>query len=656
MKSIKVKLLVIFSAVIFLLSLVLITLTVTVIRNDAVTEAKTNLYDLAYEKANHLSATVQGRLQYLSGIALNPMITDSSVELNKKMEFFNDKAQITGFSSFLFINKNGNIQNFSSDMEEDFLSSNIHVEAFSGKSSVSDLIITSDSQSMFFIYSVPVYDAGTIVGALLAKMDGVSLSDIISQVKYRTTGYAYVINNNGTTVAHKNQDLVLAKDNDIENMKTDASLKQLGELTMKIIKGGQGSGEYVYKGVTKLVGYAPVPDTSFIVIFGMERAEALATSNALGNTLIIIAAIVFAVSTVIVYIVSHSIAKPIQEITKAAQGIAKGELDISMELKSKDEIGRLAVAFGQTISRLKNYMGYISEISHSLQLISDGELNIDLKMEYVGQFSRIKESLENLISKLNVTMKQISKSADLVTVGAEQLSHSSQTLSQGATEQASSVEQLSSNIEEITSQIQQNAVDAADAMEKAKFAGEQTLNSMNHMNDVMQAMEQINTKSSEISKIIKIIDDIAFQTNILALNAAVEAARAGEAGKGFAVVADEVRNLAAKSADAANNTTILIDDTLKAVHEGTDIASNASDALNETVRVAKNAIDLMENIAESSKAQAISIEKISNGVNKISSVVHENAATAEESSASSEELAAQAELMHELVQKFKVKN
>ncbi|MEG1875884.1 MAG: methyl-accepting chemotaxis protein, partial [Angelakisella sp.] len=218
-----------------------------------------------------------------------------------------------------------------------------------------------------------------------------------------------------------------------------------------------------------------------------------------------------------------------------------------------------------------------------------------------------------------------------------------------------SIEELSASITEISDHVRKNAENAQNANTISGNAGQLLIGGNEEMSRMLTAMGDIEESSKKISNIIKTINDIAFQTNILALNAAVEAARAGEAGKGFAVVADEVRNLAGKSAEAAKSTTDLISSSSKAVENGTELANKTAAILVDVMGGAKQSTDLVSLIAGASGEQAQAIGQVTLGVEQISAVVQTNSATAEESAAASEELSAQAQMLRDLVAKFRLK-
>lgn len=110
-----------------------------------------------------------------------------------------------------------------------------------------------------------------------------------------------------------------------------------------------------------------------------------------------------------------------------------------------------------------------------------------------------------------------------------------------------------------------------------------------------------------------------------------------------------------RSANAAKETTALIEDSIKKVVEGTRIAKETADALEKIVDQVKTVSDLVSDINSASNEQATAIAQIDQGIMQVSQVVQENSATSEQSAAASEELSGQAEVLRDLVGKFKLK-
>lgn len=368
---------------------------------------------------------------------------------------------------------------------------------------------------------------------------------------------------------------------------------------------------------------------------------------------VIMTILVIFIAILITFQISKSILIPINEIESLANELSNGNLKYKISYKSKNEIGRLADAMRNSMTILSLY---VNEIDRVMNEISKGNLYVKVKQKFVGDFERIEHSITNSANILSKTFSDINKSSVELFSGANQVDSGSQVLSRGVEKQASSVEELSVTIEEISEKVKINAKNSIAASEKAICMGLEIDLSNDYMKEMIIAITEISNKSKEIGRIIKTIEDIAFQTNILALNAAVEAARAGIAGRGFAVVADEVRNLANKSAEAAENTNLLIADTVKVVSKGTLIADKTAKSLNSVVTSTHNIAYALNEISKESQEQEVFIEQVTIGVGEISTVVQNNSSAAEESASASREFSRQAQILCDLVGRFKFEN
>ncbi|WP_455616078.1 methyl-accepting chemotaxis protein [Eisenbergiella sp.] len=393
-----------------------------------------------------------------------------------------------------------------------------------------------------------------------------------------------------------------------------------------------------------------------VVNFSSNEAENWLAESQNTNIRIVVLLIVLAVVCVIFTIaictiITKSITNPINEVKKAANAIANGQLEAKLNYRASNELGQLADDIRETASALSLY---VTEIKNALTALGNGKLNYVPETEFKGDFIKLSNSVTEITNLLRNSMYQISNSAELVSGGAEQVSNGAQALARGAAEQASSVEELAVSINEIADSVRDNADSAVQSSRVADSVGHSIIESDNQMKALTEAVGHVKMNSREINKIVKEIEDIAFQTNILALNASVEAARAGEAGKGFSVVAGEIRRLASKTTAASKLTAELIEKNAEAVDAGMKKASAAADTLQESVEGAKQVSDMVDKISEVCVQQADAITQIHKSIELISEIVQGNSATSEESAAASEELSAQAQVLKEMVEQFEL--
>jgi methyl-accepting chemotaxis protein len=405
------------------------------------------------------------------------------------------------------------------------------------------------------------------------------LKEYFKGKKYFESGYPFLVDNTGTFVIHPQKEGANEKDSQF--------FKQLIADT-----DGYGIGEYQWEGRTKHQYFKYIPKIESYVVVSIYQDEYLKVVRRITYAILIAVLIGIGIFIVITMALSRSITLALKKGVEFAKHIAQGDLTVSLNIDQQDEVGELARALSQMLTKLKDIV-------------------------------------------MNIT-----SGAESIAAASAQISNGSQQLSQGATEQASSTEEISSSMEEMVSNIQQNT-------ENAK----QTENISGKATDSMVEMSKIGRESFDsiktIAEKITIINDIAFQTNLLALNAAVEAARAGEHGRGFAVVAAEVRKLAERSKLAADEIENLSKNSLK-------ITEKTRESLDALVPEIQKTSQLVQEITAASIEQNSGADQINSAIQQLNVVTQQNAASSEEMATSAEELSSQAESLKEAVSYFKI--
>jgi methyl-accepting chemotaxis protein len=286
--------------------------------------------------------------------------------------------------------------------------------------------------------------------------------------------------------------------------------------------------------------------------------------------------------------------------------------------------------------------------------IASGDLTGRIDVRSRDEAGKVLEALQRMQLRLAEVVGVVRHNAQGVAGASTQIASDTRELGTRTESAAASIEQTAAAMEQLGATVRLNTDSAAKANELAHGAREVARKGGEVVEQTVRTMQGINESSNRMAEIISVIDGIAFQTNILALNAAVEAARAGEQGRGFAVVASEVRTLAQRSAAAAKEIGALIADSVDRIASGSKLVNDSGQTMREILASVDRVADLVRDISAAGREQSSGISQVGSAVQQMDQATQQNAALVQQNAHASENLRQRAQELAQITETFTV--
>ncbi|TSI08311.1 methyl-accepting chemotaxis protein [Lysinibacillus sp. BW-2-10] len=588
--------------------------------NAVIDQVKTNLQWKAGDISHYIEEYFKRTYVEIEAIAQQSVI--QSMEMEDQLTYLNKQLEKSpDYLGFGIVAADGTT--YYSDGSTSELGDRDYIqEAFQGKTVMSDTIISRVTNEPVVMIATPIETVTGEKALLLARMDGYYISSVIEEITIGKSGYAFIVNAEGTIQAHPNLQLVKEQVNFITVAENeDKASKMTGEslATKEMINNEEGIYQYSNSdGQKQIIGYHTLENGWKMGVMAVEN-EALSGLNELKQNFLITSIIIIGIGILFALFVTRSVSRPINHVVRISEHLAEGDFthEISPKyLKRIDELGVLSRSLTKMVVSMREMIVHVEKSASDVNSASNEVMN----------------------DVMNVTSmtKNIARAIVEVERGAESNAVT-------AEESAMAMEQMAAGVAQVANVANNVSVNTEFIASKVHDGHEAVRNSMQHMNEIQKGMDieievirKLDKESKEIGLISSMISDISDQTNLLALNASIEAARAGEAGKGFAVVAEEVRKLSEQTAGSAMQINALIEKIQDYTGEAVKAAESGEVKIEQGLKSINTLGERFEEIVNS-------VEQIAHEIEELSSSAQQMSANTEEVTASMEEMSATAQ-------------
>ena len=200
------------------------------------------LPQMAEQAAMILESRLSENFSFLEAVAEINEVQDPNVPIADKVAIIKDQLKGDKFTGLTFIDLEGNVYSKDGTSTINVSERGYFVSALAGTKFLTDPMVSkTDPNAMLIVFAVPIKYNDKVVGVLTGNANATALSSLTKDIKYGTSGNAFLISKEGVIIAHNNSDYILQSINNIKQAEKFKSLKKIADIEKKMISWGSRS-------------------------------------------------------------------------------------------------------------------------------------------------------------------------------------------------------------------------------------------------------------------------------------------------------------------------------------------------------------------------------------------------------------------------------
>jgi len=347
--------------------------------------------EFAESTARFMESSIKARQATLEAVAHRDVIR--RLDWSEQKSALAREADRLGYIYMGFAGRDGKLMT-TNDLTIDIIDHSYFVQALQGTP-----VVSSSGDTVLFVSPVKDYE-NNIAGVLVGAMEGSGFSQEAAAAVEISSGYAFIIDNNGQIIAHPDHSQVLEQVNLIKQAEHDDDYRDFADFLCSSIANGSGIGHYSMAGEDYYAAVSPVNINDWFVVVKAPYEEIMAPLYDLQKLIASITLLLLLLGLGIAFLAGRQIASPLRLVSEQYARMASGDFSGSLGRKlqqRRDEIGELARGYQQINRNLNRTISELAAGETRFRMITENMVDLVALTDLHGYLQYVSPSHETII-------------------------------------------------------------------------------------------------------------------------------------------------------------------------------------------------------------------------------------------------------------------